>query len=498
MNSNITIDRGGLLPPDEVYIASLLALDREIVKVNDNPFEIPGYPEFDSEGKTLEQRKEERFIDYLMKRGIYYDDSVVLPEIGKEELLAKIKGISRQWKVGLRNLLKLVKSEMFSEYTDHTLVIFFSQHSKRLLSIFKSGANIWHATQLAQKVGLIVCVDENFCYNSEVSNFCRRYAWNKKVADHIRSLCGRYRIQFNLPKSPLMKRALKNRGKLLKKAKDKVGVLDKVRISQRTALPMELTDDEVTDALMENYPQLKWAMETSARLNEILPDDEQIKALPNIVRAKTRISKISFRISNPLINLKEHENDHKDYSGRWRKDVLRKKFQRWISFDVSSSIYKVTYAINKGVWLSQEVDLYREMSGIDFPTKEDRENYKHGAAMKLYFEPGTNSIINHLSCKGLDKSYLKGVNPTIEEARQRMHKILGGSLYSEIFLHESCIYLEAYRRMVEEKGWRVIQIFDGFYIKQEPWMNEYQIKEEIAKIIEESALWYIKKYLNRK
>ncbi len=127
------------------------------------------------------------------------------------------------------------------------------------------------------------------------------------------------------------------------------------------------------------------------------------------------------------------------------------------------------------------------VSRFDFPTKEDRDNYK-ALAMKLYFDDSTKSIITHLVGKGVDRE-VAGMG-LVEEARRRAFEICNGTMRSEIFLHESCIYLEAFRRMVEDWGWRVIQVYDCFYVRLDDGMDEDETLRAIDRLVADCADWY--------
>jgi hypothetical protein len=76
--------------------------------------------------------------------------------------------------------------------------------------------------------------------------------------------------------------------------------------------------------------------------------------------------------------------------------------------------------------------------------------------------------------KGLDKvlyNYKKSIEETIGELKYD----------SEIFFHESCIYMRVLKALLE-KGYNVLQIYDGFYIDKEC--------KEIEEIVKSKALEY--------
>ena len=457
------------------YSDAILNLCVKVDETKNNKFRIPGDPE-----------EEESFWERL---GLDYDDDVEFPETTEDEVK---KALGRKWKANIRTLLKLAESEQFLTSSKHTIVLYFALTSGRLLDIFGNGSAIYHAIQLGIKCGLLLMVERAFFDRFDGGmNVCRLFAWSKKVEQYIRDIAKKNRIRCKMSKSARMKRAQKNHGKLVGKALDKTSGKP-IKIAQSTMLPLSLTDDEIVDALRDYYPQLAWAQEAAIKLNEHLFIDEQISANPKITRAKKSISKIGFRITNPLVSAKEHNNDNDaNFTGKWRKDVLEEKLGKWVEYDVKSSIYRVAYLINHGVWLPRDNDLYSMMSGFEFPTPKDRDNYK-ALAMKLYFDSSAGSIVNHLVCKGVDKG--SASEAVVEEARKRMFAIVGKSLKSEIFLHEGCIYLEAFRRMVEERKWRVIQIYDCFYVRRDAGMDEAKVCEEVDHLVEDCACWYLDKF----
>ena len=472
--------------PDDVPIEkpsddkAIIELVRRVYEVRNNPFRLPNNQEADEADEE----------DGELAKALYgmWDDTK-FPEFDDEGIKHVL---GRKWKVCISQLYNLVSYFNYRTSSKHVTTLDIPQTDPHLIEIFNSQPQVHNVIQMATKVGLIVCVDENYAYGSAVENFSKLYAWNKPRAKQIKDIARKNRIRRKGKKSVLMKLAKRNHGKKLKSASKKFDI-DLVKISQRTMIPLSLTNDEIVDVLRYKYPQLAWAQDTAIRLNENLPDDEQIKANPKIRRSDKFITKIGFRITNPLVNLKEHENENKDYNGRWRKEALDEKLGEWVEYDVRSSIYRVHYLIKHGVWLDDSVDLYQEMAGIKFPDEEARKQYK-AFAMKLYFEPSTSAIATHLAMKSLDKTFLQQNEKYLTMAWNRMRECLGSSFQSEIFLHEGCIYLEAFRRMVEEKHWRVIQVYDGFYVKKDG-MDSIQIKNEMQQIVEDSAYWYRNTFL---
>lgn len=199
---------------------------------------------------------------------------------------------------------------------------------------------------------------------------------------------------------------------------------------------------------------------------------------PSITRSKTGIiTKIGIRSYNEVCGMPKknalytREDFFKELYGT--KDVNE--------FDVKSSIYRVTYFLNTGEWLSNDVDFYQLMCPYTFDNDAERENYK-SLCMRLYFG------------KSADDVYTKLINNVIEDSEKNryftevlfdnMRQVIGQTYGSEIFLHESCIYMLLMNKLLN-KGFLVTQVYDGFYCNDE-------IEQICLEILPECANEYIK------
>ena len=50
--------------------------------------------------------------------------------------------------------------------------------------------------------------------------------------------------------------------------------------------------------------------------------------------------------------------------------------------------------------------------------------------------------------------------------------------------------------MVEERKWRVIQVYDGFYVRLDDGMDEADVFNEADQIITDCACWYLDKFFS--
>ena len=176
--------------------------------------------------------------------------------------------------------------------------------------------------------------------------------------------------------------------------------------------------------------------------------------------------------------------------GRIRDYVIAKRLGGVYENDVKSSIYRITYLLNNGVWLDRDVDLYPKMVGFDFENEDQRNLYKAPLAMKLYFSPSIEKAISTSSYQRDEtKRLFKELNApkVLQQAKDNMLNAIGHSYRSEIFLHESCIYTQVAHK-IRSMGYQLIQIYDGFFT------NKPLDEKVFDAIVKECALEYYEKY----
>ena len=267
----------------------------------------------------------------------------------------------------------------------------------------------------------------------------------------------------------------------------------KVKFSSKLRIGGVKDEKQLMPILYEKYPQLEHYQLVADRLNEDLPAPLQIKFTPTFNFSKGGfVTKIGIRATNSICSLKEHENENKEYDGVWRKDFLKEYFgtEKYYEYDVKSSIYRVAYLLKTGEWADDDIDFYELMNGAKFVNKEEREDYKQ-FAQRLYFDSPA-KIYNNIR-SGIESTIdLLGENTiraTIETAKRNMESIVGETLDSEIFLHESCIYMEFFSKL-KSMDLDVVQVYDGFYCKE-----DLSLYKDLLKGIAEE---YYLKYMNKK
>ena len=161
---------------------------------------------------------------------------------------------------------------------------------------------------------------------------------------------------------------------------------------------------------------------------------------------------------------------------------------------------RINYLLNNGVWLDDSIDLYEKMYNefINMKPEEklewNKENRKifKSLFMRGYFD--TKSMIaGHIKYEiGKRVEYKRkdwqGIDNTMVAYKKAIENVIGSTERdSEIFLHESCIYMDVYEQLLND-GYNVLQVYDGFYMNKE--------NKDIQKLIKSKAMNYYNKYIN--
>ena len=77
--------------------------------------------------------------------------------------------------------------------------------------------------------------------------------------------------------------------------------------------------------------------------------------------------------------------------------------------------------------------------------------------------------------------------------KSKMTDIIGQPFDSEIFLHESCIYMQLVDELFK-LGFDVIQVYDGFYVRNRDDVNQEQFNDIVNDLLDTITLNYIKSY----
>ena len=265
----------------------------------------------------------------------------------------------------------------------------------------------------------------------------------------------------------------------------------RIRICKR--MKMDVTGislSRIESVLNARYPQFLEGKRIADELNKTLPIEEKIKWQWNLElkhgrNGKRYLTKIGFRASNMICSYKNRENENPCYRGKWRREYLSEVYgSRYTNYDFNASIWRLSYNLLHDEMLPESLDGYELAYGGKFKSDEDRDIFKK-IAMRLYFG-GINQLGVQVENKFKEIANKLGENYAYDHERARFiqdimreHKLqaiekIGGFFDSEIFLHESCIYLNIYKDIVDS-GIRCTQIYDSFYFNANSSINVNQL-----------------------
>lgn len=383
------------------------------------------------------------------------------PTAVKDEV-SLIKVLGQRWKTNLQTLGSFI--DIYEHVTERKYFteLYLSTTSGRLIKVYKDKMNVSRMLNKAKEIGLLCCIDDTYSFGHDKNNKCKTYIYNKKVQDLCKDVIYKYNI--------VIKRDIICNNSIYMSLGNTSFDEFKVRFSSKLRIAGVKKDEELLPILYKNYKDLAYYQNLADEMNKNLPAEQQIKYQPTIKKSKSGyVTKIGIRATSAVNNLKVHQNENKDYNGMWRDDYLKNFFkdEKVYEFDVTSSIYRVAYLLKTGVWLDNNIDLYKILNNGDFETKEDRDNFK-SFAMRLYFDR-PKQIFNHISSAVPNVIATYGedvVKKNILAAKNRMIEVLGNGIDNEIFYHESNIYLDfvSKLRMMDIK---VVQIYDGFFSNED-------------------------------
>ena len=440
----------------------------------------------------LEDISEASFPQEVDEKKICFED------LSEEETEKKL-GRKKFWNLAL--LKPFVDILKYKTQTKTTTILSLSCNSKFWNMVYKKPRYVSRLFQLAQEVQLIKCVDKTYRFNTKRWNRSKMYAWNKKQEKTLLSLFKKHHITDKLVQSlqsinySHLISIVDTFGKDEKKKQELVEADRRfnIRIAQRTCLP--LSDEVIAAGINERYPQYMAMCKTIAEDNAMKPIDEMDYANLNIKRDKNKNAiSISIRKTNQYCPAKVKLTDEEEKSGKlsMRDSILVKKLGAVHKNDVKSSIYRITYLLNNGVWLDESIDLYDKIFGYKL-TAAERELFKAPFCMMLYFNTSSKSMKAHMEYKNPKTKLWNELNygyTLIEKARENMFKAIGKSWHSEIFLHESCIYTQVAHRL-RLLGYKVIQIYDGFFT------DKHLEKSEFDRTVKEEAMRYYRTYISK-
>ena len=412
-------------------------------------------------------------------------------------------------KVMLSKVLAFIDMKKHIRFTEGFTVISISCMNKRLLQMFgRQHTQVSRFIKFMKDIGLIADYDEVYQFNGYYNrnNKCKKYVYSYDTEVSIKQYCNNN----NINKYQISNISSSNNNSVHIRAIDNFKVED-VKFNSKLNLlkPENWSQHQFEDYLIEclyvNYPQLEHYQRLADEINNTYYKDDpdrQIQFIPNITWRKNGecVTKIGIRATNALVSATKKEVLKNGKESHLTKEQVKNKYGLQYKFDVKSSVPRVTYLLNRGIWLDNSIDLYKIMYqkfAHKCPSEETEWNentrevfksfhmrgyfdtyskmaghIKRNIAMKVEYEKDTWSCLDYVM-----KAYKEAIEETVGELED-----------SEIFLHESCMYLDVTKALLD-RGINVWQCYDE-------WNTDVQV-DDIESIVQSVSVSYYNKYINQ-
>lgn len=357
--------------------------------------------------------------------------------IFKVPTYSNAKGAKGKWVKQLSKVYGFIQSVQHKRYNEGCTIMPISSRNRINLAIWGSYVSVCTNIKFMLKMGLLEYETKTRRFNS-VDNECYTYRYYVENEVKFIQLCKDNNIEPYLIEN----------GSYDKVAKvNDIPDFDKSKVLFKTHLrlkkPADMTksqfEDFLTKCLYENYPQLKYYQDLTNRLNKEDYKDYpelRIRFEPHFTWAKSEnsVTGIGIRATNSLVNVKKSD----------RPKIL-KQYGFDKEKDVKSSVPRLTLSLNKGEWVSEDIDLYEEIynyceSDIEFDDDE-REAIK-ALFMRAYFDSSPQNVAYHTwNIMNQDNISERDVKDKMKYLRNAIEKVCGGKTYGNyiFLLNRACI-----------------------------------------------------------
>lgn len=252
--------------------------------------------------------------------------------------------------------------------------------------------------------------------------------------------------------------------------KIKEELMEKVQFGRVSKAVFDKYDEEMIKcALFARYPQL-WYYTNIARNFVVESDWFQYKFEPKI---DVKGRKIGIRATTKFMNIPTRKNHPEIVDLPLREDYLDSFYGKdnWVEYDIKGSVPRISRLVNFGIVEDLGTDPYADMykkwfneNDEDGWTEEKRKMMKT-VFMRLYFDRSVAEVIHHLNYV-YSTDRFSDMKMEMYELKELTDKYCGNSDNTEVFLHESCIYMDVYKELIS-RGIHCVQVYDAFYMAKE-------------------------------
>lgn len=422
----------------------------------------------------------------------------ILPELNIPEVRSKAFTKKKLGKV-----LAFIDMVKYKRWAGGCTIMPIATTNKKFISICGSQQNASNLIKYMVKIGLLGEEDITYQYNAtrEGYNKAKTYRYYYDNEFKVKHYCK----ENNINKYVVLNNKQLRSHTVVQKLKIENFDNDKVRFSSQLHLlkpdnySIAQFESYIEAVLYRNYPYLAYYQELADIINETYYADHpelSISFTPSYTwnKGNKAITKIGIRATNELVSAKREKDGNENFYGSYKEDVLN-KYGLNLEKDVTSSIPRITLSLNGGRWISEDVDIYELIYNeyvINHTVVQKFEEIRPAIKklhMRGYFDrPSTLGVhTRRVMANVRDK---EAVDAEMKIYQEAIIAAEGGVLYgSEIFYHESCIYMDVLKTLLES-GYKVWQCYDAFYAHKEEVTQEY-FEKYVTQVVEEKANLYI-------
>lgn len=385
-------------------------------------------------------------------------------------------------------------------------IIPIASTNKKLNSICGSQQNTSNLIKYMVKIGLLGEEDTTYQFNAtqEVYNKSKTYKYYYDNEVKIKAYCKEHNINiYKVLNNKQVSTSAVQKFRIENFDNDKVRFSSQLHLLKPDNYSVAQFERYIEAVLYRNYPTLAHYQSLADHINEVYYEDVPEMAInftPTYTwnKGKKAITKIGIRATNELVSAKKEKDGNENFYGVYKEDIL-KKYNLTLEKDVTSSIPRITLSLNKREWIPEDEDIY------EFIYQE----YKHTSTvvqnfaavrpaikklhMRAYFDkPSTLGVhTRRVMATVRDKEV---VDVEMRRYQESVIKAEGGKLFgSEVFYHESCIYMDVLKELLDN-GYKVWQCYDAFYAFKERVTQECFSEYVTEKVKEKANLYIVQQY----
>ena len=422
----------------------------------------------------------------------------------------KIPNLVRNYsaKDKLSKVLAFIDMHKHIRYAEGCTVMPVSCKNKRLKSICGTTMEVSRLIKFMKDIGLLKDEDTSYQFGANLSKYNKSKTYQYFVDNEvkIKKYCLDNNIYIyrerNYRESCVIDTVVNNISEFAFEP-SQVRFNSKLHLLKPKGMPDDKFENLLERMLYENYPDLAHYQQLADKINDayyLNSKDFEISYRPTYEwnREHTAVRKIGIRATNKLCSVSRED----------RKELL-KELGLNLAKDVRSSVPRLSLSLTLGYWVPEDIDFYnlvwnqylsireseieieRDIDTVvnNIFNSDTREMLKY-FTLPAYFDYNDYRFGNHTRAKMEHKYDKDEVFEEMSYLQQAVRKVTGNEYDSEIFYHESNIYMEVLARLLEDGYW-VWQVYDSWYAKKEDTTQE-EYEKYVTSLVADIANRYIR------